>query len=148
MLLTWRVQFVPFSPSFVLLERDDFCSPQAGPLSLECGGLTPLWLCLSFSPLLERHRAKSKADAKRKRRQATALQNGSMFLLGASTQNKNGIKDIGLDKQKLNTPLLTPLFGRGNLDNAGTRSKKQDLKGTKDSNDGHSQTDSRLAYQE
>jgi len=50
----WRVQFVPFSPSFVLLERDDFCSPQAGPLSLECGGLTPLWLCLSFSPLLQR----------------------------------------------------------------------------------------------
>ncbi len=45
--------FVPFSPSFVRLERDDFCSPQAGPLSLECGGLTPLWLCLSFCPLLE-----------------------------------------------------------------------------------------------
>ncbi len=25
-------------------------------------------------------------------------------------QNKNGIKPIGLDKHKLNTPLLTPLF--------------------------------------
>jgi hypothetical protein len=71
---------------------------------MECGGLTPLWLCLSFSPLLQRLSAKSKADAKRKRRQATALQNGSTFLLGGSTQNKNGIKDIGLDKQKLNTP--------------------------------------------
>jgi hypothetical protein len=29
----WRVQFVPFSPNFVLLERDDFCSPLAGRLS-------------------------------------------------------------------------------------------------------------------
>jgi hypothetical protein len=26
---------------------------QNGSLSLECGGLTPLWLCLSFSPLLQ-----------------------------------------------------------------------------------------------
>jgi len=34
-----------FRPIFLLLERDDFCSPLAGPLSLECGGLTPLWLC-------------------------------------------------------------------------------------------------------
>jgi hypothetical protein len=33
---------------------------------------------------------------------------GSKLLLGGSTQNKNGIKDIGLDKQKLNTPGLTP----------------------------------------
>jgi hypothetical protein len=51
--LAWRVQFVPFSPSFVLRERNGFCSPLAGSLSLECGGLTPLWLCLSFSPLLQ-----------------------------------------------------------------------------------------------
>jgi hypothetical protein len=29
---------------------------------------------------------------------------GSKLLLGGSMQNKNGIKDIGLDKQKLNTP--------------------------------------------
>jgi len=43
----WRVQFAPFSPNFVLLERDDFFC------SLECGGLTPLWLYLSFSQLLQ-----------------------------------------------------------------------------------------------
>jgi hypothetical protein len=32
---TWRVQFVPFSPSSVLRERNDFCSPLVGSLSLE-----------------------------------------------------------------------------------------------------------------
>jgi hypothetical protein len=40
--------------------------------------LTPLWLCLSFSPS-NGYRAKSKAAAKRKRRQATALQDGLTF---------------------------------------------------------------------
>ncbi len=42
------------------------------------------------------------------RRQATALQNDSTLPLGRSTQNKNGLKDIGLDKQDLNPLLPTP----------------------------------------
>jgi hypothetical protein len=33
-----------------------------------------------------------------------------MFLPGGSTQNKNRIKDIGLDKQNLNTPCLSHFF--------------------------------------
>jgi hypothetical protein len=90
-----------FRPVLYSGNATTLCSPLAGSLSLECGGLTPLWLCLSlecggltplwlclsFSPLLQQLSQKCKADAKRKRRQATALQNDSNLLLG-----KNGTR--------------------------------------------------------
>ncbi|TVS13728.1 MAG: hypothetical protein EA424_21075 [Planctomycetaceae bacterium] len=39
-----------------------------------------------------------------------AVPTSSTLLLGGSTQNKNGIKDIGIDKHKLNTPGQTPFL--------------------------------------
>jgi hypothetical protein len=42
----------------------DFCSPLDDPGSLECGGLTLLWLCLSFCPPSNGCRGKWETDAK------------------------------------------------------------------------------------
>jgi hypothetical protein len=79
-----------------LLERDDFCSPLAGPLSLQCGGLTPLWLCLS---IVQNARLPQNESGVKPPHSKTA-----QTLRGGSTQNKNRITEIGLDKYKLNTP--------------------------------------------
>ncbi len=101
----WGVPFVPFSPSFVRLERNDFCSPLAGSLSLQCGGSTPLRLCLSFRSS-NSYRKKYKADAKRKRRRAAALQRKRTSQRGTKVVTFQAYK-TGRKQYKLNTSGLT-----------------------------------------